>query len=167
MEDASKTTIVTCLFEDVKVDCANLRVHKDGAPRKITPRAFEVLVYLLEHRGRIVEKQELFDEVWKERFVTDNALSRIIKEIRQVIGDDADAPRYIETIPRRGYRFIAEVTNLESESLPNRVSTARLTGEAAGSKEASLASDHAGEKERERSPIATDRIRKRGPLTQR
>jgi DNA-binding winged helix-turn-helix (wHTH) protein len=104
MEATSKTTIVSCLFDDVKVDCANLRVQKGGSPRKITPRAFQVLVYLLEHHGRIVEKQELFDEVWKERFVTDNALSRIIKEIRQVIGDDADEPRYIETIPKRGYR---------------------------------------------------------------
>jgi DNA-binding winged helix-turn-helix (wHTH) protein len=131
MEDASKTSIVSCLFDDVKVDCANLRVHKGGSPRKITPRAFQVLAYLLEHHGRIVEKQELFDEVWKERFVTDNALSRIIKEIRQVIGDDADEPRYIETIPKRGYRFIAEVTDIGVEPLTNRVSRTRLTGEIA------------------------------------
>ena len=117
MEDASKTAFVSCLFDDVKVDCANLRVQKGSSPRKITPRAFQVLVYLLEHQGRIVEKQELFDEVWKERFVTDNALSRIIKEIRQVIGDDADEPRYIETIPKRVYRFVAEVTNVEAETL--------------------------------------------------
>src|SRR5215471_8771278 len=121
MGDASKTTIVSCLFDDVKVDCANLRVQKSGSPRKITPRAFQVLAYLLEHHGRIVEKQELFDEVWKERFVTDNALSRIIKEIRQVIGDDADAPRYIETVPRRGYSFIAEVrTSNEAKLEPQQ-----------------------------------------------
>jgi len=155
MGDASKTTIVSCLFEDVKVDCANLRVHKDGAPRKITPRAFEVLVYLLEHRGRIVEKQELFDEVWKERFVTDNALSRIIKEIRQVIGDDADEPRYIETIPKRGYRFIAEVRNVEAETLTT------------GSGKAASASGRPEERDRARPPIATDRNRKRVYFTPR
>src|SRR5262245_37920572 len=149
MEDASKTTIVSCLFDDVKVDCANLRVHKSGSPRKITPRAFQVLTYLLEHHGRIVEKQELFDEVWKERFVTDNALSRIIKEIRQVIGDDADEPRYIETMPKRGYRFIAEVTDIEAEALTT------------GLGKAAPASGRQEERELERPPVATDRNRKR------
>src|SRR5262245_40036473 len=154
MEGTNKTAIVSCLFDDVKVDCANLRVHKGGTPRKITPRAFQVLAYLLERHGRIVEKQELFDEVWKERFVTDNALSRIIKEIRQVIGDDADEPRYIETIPKRGYRFIAEVTNVEAETLTS------------GSGKSAPASDQQEERERERPPIATDRNRKRWRLTQ-
>jgi Tol biopolymer transport system component/DNA-binding winged helix-turn-helix (wHTH) protein len=114
MEGTSKTKTASYFFDDVEIDCAGLRVQKGSSPRKITPRAFEVLVYLVEHRGRIVEKQELFDEVWKEKFVTDNALTRIIKEIRQVIGDDADAPQYIETIPKRGYRFIAEVNDVET-----------------------------------------------------
>jgi TolB-like protein/DNA-binding winged helix-turn-helix (wHTH) protein/Flp pilus assembly protein TadD len=167
MGDASKITIVSCLFDDVKVDCANLRVQKGGSPRKITPRAFQVLVYLLEHHGRIVGKQELFDEVWKERFVTDNALSRIIKEIRQVIGDDADEPRYIETIPKRGYRFIAEVTDVEAETLTNGISRTRLTVEVAGSEVAPMASDHAEEIDREAPALVTDRSRERGRLTQR
>src|SRR5215475_13207649 len=157
MEDASKTTFVSCLFDDVKVDCANLRLQKGGSPRKITPRAFQVLVYLLEHQGRIVEKQELFDEVWKERFVTDNALSRIIKEIRQVIGDDADEPRYIETIPKRGYRFIAEVKNAAAEALTTGLGRTRLTGEAAGTGVAPPGSDHADEKDREAPALVTDR----------
>jgi TolB-like protein/DNA-binding winged helix-turn-helix (wHTH) protein/Flp pilus assembly protein TadD len=155
MEEASKTTIVSCLFDDVKVDRADLRVQKGGSRQKITPRAFEVLVYLLEHPGRIVEKQELFDEVWKERFVTDNALSRIIKEIRQVIGDDADAPQYIETIPKRGYRFIAEVTNVEAETLT------------AASERVAPAPGHSEGRDRERPPIASDRNSKRLHLTQR
>jgi TolB-like protein/DNA-binding winged helix-turn-helix (wHTH) protein/Tfp pilus assembly protein PilF len=167
MEDASKTTFASCLFDDVKVDCANLRVQKGGSPRKITPRAFQVLAYLLEHHGRIVEKQELFDEVWKERFVTDNALSRIIKEIRQVIGDDADEPRYIETIPKRGYRFIAEVTDVGAETLTNNVSRTRLTGEAADTEVAPPGSDHAEEKDREATALVTDRNGKRGRPTQR
>jgi len=155
MGDASKTTIVSCLFDDVKVDCANLRVQKGGSPRKITPRAFQVLAYLLEHHGRIVEKQELFDEVWKERFVTDNALSRIIKEIRQVIGDDADEPRYIETIPKRGYRFIAEVTNAEAEVLTP------------GLGKAAPVSGRQEERDRERPPIATDWNSKWVPIAKR
>jgi Tol biopolymer transport system component/DNA-binding winged helix-turn-helix (wHTH) protein len=96
-------------FDDIVVDCDGLCLEKGGQKRKITPRAFDVLVYLVQHPGRIIEKQELFDEVWKEKFVTDNALTRIIKEVRQAIGDDANAPQYIETVPKHGYRFIAEV----------------------------------------------------------
>src|SRR5262245_18605461 len=84
----------------------------------------------------------------------DNALSRIIKEIRQVIGDDADEPRYIETIPKRGYRFIAEVTNAEAEVLTTN------------SGKAAPASGRQEERDRERLPVATDRSRKKGHLAQ-
>jgi Tol biopolymer transport system component/DNA-binding winged helix-turn-helix (wHTH) protein len=96
-------------FDDVVVDRENFRVVKGGEARTLAPRAFDLLVFLVEHRGRVVEKQELFDEVWEGAFVTDNALTKAVKEIRQAIGDDASAPRYIETVPKRGYRFIAEV----------------------------------------------------------
>jgi TolB-like protein/Tfp pilus assembly protein PilF len=72
-----------------------------------------VLVFLLERPGRLVSKQELFEAVWKESFVSDNALTRMIKEIRRVIGDDADAPRHIETVPKRGYRFISDIRRSE------------------------------------------------------
>ena len=104
---------VSYRFDDVLVDGDRFRVEKDGQPRKITPRAFDVLVYLVKHCDRMVEKQELFEQIWKESFVTDNALTRTIREIRQVIGDDADAPRYIETVPKRGYRFIGEIREAE------------------------------------------------------
>lgn len=115
-------------FEGVAVNRASLRVEKDGQARKLTPRAFDVLVYLIEHRERTVEKQELFEELWKEKFVTDNALTRVIKEIRQVIGDDADAPRYIETVPKRGYRFIAEVNEADESALAQRAMSSTLQG---------------------------------------
>lgn len=98
-------------FADVVIDHHRFCVVKAGEVRKITPRAFAVLVYLIESRERVVEKQELFAQVWKEAYVSDNALTRIIKEIRHVIGDSATAPRYIETLPKRGYRFIAALTD--------------------------------------------------------
>jgi len=96
-------------FDDVMVDLENFRILKDDEPRPLEPRAFNLLVYLIENRGRVVEKQELFDQIWKDSFVTDNALPRAIKEIRRAIGDDAASPRHIETIPKRGYRFVAEL----------------------------------------------------------
>jgi len=103
-------------FDDTAVDLENFRVLKAGEPRFLEPRAFDLLIYLVEHPGRVIEKQELFEHVWKDAFVTDNALSRAIKEIRRVIGDDASSPRYIETLPKRGYRFIAEVKARPVES---------------------------------------------------
>lgn len=98
-------------FDDVVVDRQNFRVLKNGKSRTLEPRIFDLLIFLIENRGRVIEKQELFEQVWKQAFVTDNALTRAIKEIRRTTGDDASAPRYIETVPKRGYRFIAEVTS--------------------------------------------------------
>lgn len=96
-------------FDDITVDGENFRVLKDGQNITLTPRAFDVLVFLLKNSGHVVEKQEIFKSVWKETFVSDNALTKIIKEIRHALEDSADEPRYIETVPKRGYRFIGEV----------------------------------------------------------
>ena len=103
-------------FPGLAVDLANFQVCTDDEQRSLTPRAFDVLIFLIENRGRVVEKREFFEELWKDTHVTDNALTRAIKEIRQAIGDDADSPRYIETVPKRGYRFVAEVLEAETES---------------------------------------------------
>ncbi len=116
---ARKSSVSEYKFADVAVDAADFRVRRSGETQKITPRAFEVLLYLIEQRGRTVEKQEIFEQIWRESFVSDNALTRIVKEIRQVIGDEASAPRFIETVPKRGYRFIAEV---EETTISKKVS---------------------------------------------
>ncbi|HEX3100237.1 MAG TPA: winged helix-turn-helix domain-containing protein, partial [Pyrinomonadaceae bacterium] len=75
----------------------------------LTPRAFDVLLFLIKNGGRVVEKQEIFDEVWKDIFVGDNALTKVVKEIRHALADDAGNPHYIETVPKRGYRFLPDV----------------------------------------------------------
>jgi len=67
-------------------------VRKSAQKKNLTPRAFDVLRYLIEHSHRVVEKPELFEQVWKERFVTDNALTRTVTEIRHALGDSADSP---------------------------------------------------------------------------
>ena len=95
-------------FDDVTIECEDFRVQKDGQNLTFTPRAFDVLLFLVRNAGHVVEKQEIFDNVWKDTFVSDNALTKIIKEIRHVLDDDAHNPRYIETVPKRGYRFIAD-----------------------------------------------------------
>jgi DNA-binding winged helix-turn-helix (wHTH) protein/TolB-like protein len=107
-------------FDDIVVDGENFRVQKTGQNLTLTPRAFDVLIFLLKNDGRTIEKQELFNRVWKETFVSDNALTKIIKEIRRALEDSADRPRYIETVPKRGYRFIGE---LKEKSVNNAVKT--------------------------------------------
>lgn len=113
MSGENKTNGNLYQFGNVTIDCENFRVLKAGEHVALTPRAFDVLVFLLKNNNRVVEKQELFEKIWKETFVSDNALTKVIKEIRQGIDDDAAAPRYIETVPRRGYRFIASCKNDE------------------------------------------------------
>ncbi|HEY8559878.1 MAG TPA: winged helix-turn-helix domain-containing protein [Pyrinomonadaceae bacterium] len=96
-------------FDGFEADGENFCVRKNGRSVTLTPRAFDVLLVLLESGGRTVEKQELFERVWKDTFVSDNALTKIVKELRHALEDSSHAPRYIETVPKRGYRFIGEI----------------------------------------------------------
>jgi DNA-binding winged helix-turn-helix (wHTH) protein len=68
-----------------------------------------VLECLIERPGRVVSRQELIDRVWKEAFVTDTSLAEAVSFLRQALGDDPQNPRYIQTLHRRGYRFVATV----------------------------------------------------------
>src|SRR5690349_6359293 len=81
-------------------------MSKDGHPVHIEPKALQILIELLDHRDRLVTKQELLGEVWSGVAVTENALTRAIAQLRKRLGDNAEAPRRVETIPTRGYRFI-------------------------------------------------------------
>jgi adenylate cyclase len=103
-------------FDDITVDCREFRVRMGIEDVVLTPRAFDVLVYLLTNNGRVVEKQELFDHIWGESFVSDNALTKIIKEIRRALCDPAHQPRYIETVVKRGYRSIAAIEDPDDGS---------------------------------------------------
>jgi TolB-like protein/tetratricopeptide (TPR) repeat protein len=115
MDDSPEAHLRCWQFDDVVVDGESFAVQKQGETTALTPRAFDVLLYLIEHHDRLVDKQELFGHVWKETFVTDSALTQVIKEIRHAIGDDAQAPRYIETVHKRGYRFIGSVKHLPGQ----------------------------------------------------
>jgi len=98
-------------FDDVTVDAGAHEVRKAGREVQLEPKSFRVLVYLIENRGRAVSKEELIQALWGESFVTDNALTRVIAQIRKALGDDARLARYIETVPTVGYRFVAQVTS--------------------------------------------------------
>jgi Tol biopolymer transport system component/DNA-binding winged helix-turn-helix (wHTH) protein len=96
-------------FDNVRVEPASFRVWQDERAVQIEPKAFQVLLFLIENRGRLVEKRELLDAVWKETFVTENALTREIAQLRKALGESAREAKYIETVPTKGYRFIADV----------------------------------------------------------
>jgi Tol biopolymer transport system component/DNA-binding winged helix-turn-helix (wHTH) protein len=105
-------------FEDVTVDLRRMVVLRQGQPVPLEPKTFDVLRYLVEHRDRLVTKEELLDSVWKDTFVTPNVLTRAVAQLRKALGDDAFEARYIETMAKRGYRFIAPVTIPTPESTP-------------------------------------------------
>lgn len=97
-------------FDNVEVSSSAFSVLQGGKRLDLEPKAIRVLIHLLRHRERVVPKEELFQEVWEATAVTDNALTRIIAQLRRELGDDSRSPRYIETVPTVGYRFIAEVS---------------------------------------------------------
>src|SRR3974390_1071930 len=75
----------------------------------LTPKGFAMLRYLLEHAGRLVTQNELLEALWPDTFVQPEVLKSHIRDVRSVLGDDPKNPRFIETLPRRGYQFIAPV----------------------------------------------------------
>ncbi len=96
-------------FGDFRLDCTNKLLLRDGINMSITKKMFETLNVLVENADRLVEKDELMQKIWHDRFVEESNLTFNIKMIRKALGDSANSPTYIETVPRRGYRFIAEV----------------------------------------------------------
>ncbi len=93
---------------------------RGGQEVRLTPKSLAVLALLAERAGRVVTKDELFETIWADTAVTDSALATCIQEIRHALDDDARHPRYIETLHRRGYRFIARTSlSADAERLPS------------------------------------------------
>lgn len=98
------------VFGPFRMEPDNAIFSHDGTTAHLPPRDFALLQFLLANRGRLLTKDELVEAVWGHRFVSDSALKGRINALRKVLADDPKTPRYIETVARRGYRFIAEVT---------------------------------------------------------
>jgi TolB-like protein/DNA-binding winged helix-turn-helix (wHTH) protein/Tfp pilus assembly protein PilF len=111
-------------FQEFELSLKSGELRKNGCVVRLQPQPFKVLVFLASHAGQMVTRQELQQAVWEgETFVDfEHGLNFCIKQIRAALGDDAQSPRFIETLPRRGYRFIAEVENLkvstQSQTVP-------------------------------------------------
>ena len=98
-------------FGEFSLDQRNACLWHGTEALKLKPKAFDVLCYLVEHSGQLVSKDDLWRAIWPDVAVTDGVLAVCLTEIRQVLGDDAKAPRFIETVHRRGYRFLETVAS--------------------------------------------------------
>jgi Tol biopolymer transport system component/DNA-binding winged helix-turn-helix (wHTH) protein len=97
-------------FDQFVLDPLNLRLTANGENRTLEPKSFRLLQFLIENRRRVVPKDEILTVVWEGVAVSDNALTRAIAQVRKALDDDPKLPRYIETVPTVGYRFVAEVS---------------------------------------------------------
>src|SRR5256885_895438 len=96
-------------FDRFCLDAADRQLRRDGEPVELSARYFDALTLLVAEAGRLVSKDRFMGEVWRGIPVTDEALTQCIKTLRRQLGDDAASPRFIETVPKHGYRFIATV----------------------------------------------------------
>lgn len=102
---------MTFAFEDFELDVARAELCRQNCPIDIDPKPFALLSYLVLHRDRAVPKQELFEQVWPDVFVSETALSSALKDLRRALGDDGATQRLIRTHRRRGYRFVGAVVD--------------------------------------------------------
>ncbi len=128
-------------FKAFRLDTANhlLWCNADRVP--VTPKGFDVLEYLVEHAGRVVTQDEILEALWPETYVNPEVLRKYIQEIRKALGDRPDNPEFIETLPKRGYRFVAPVID-ESAAEPD-LPTSLPTEELAMETQATEASSEA------------------------
>ncbi len=96
-------------FDRFLLDPQDRQLLRDGQPVELNARYLDALALLVRERGRLVSKDRFLAEVWRGVPVTDEALTQCIKTLRRQLGDDAASPRFIETVPKHGYRFIAVV----------------------------------------------------------
>ena len=96
-------------WDDFVLDLDNFRLERGGMPVPLEPKAVNLLAFLVQHPGRLVTKQEIFEAVWPDTAVTDHALTRVIAQLRRALGDEAREANYIETVPTRGYRWVRQL----------------------------------------------------------
>src|SRR5262245_39475758 len=99
------------LFADCELDESLFQLRRRGRLIKLEPKTFDVLLYLLRHRDRVVSKDELLDAVWAGHVVSESVLPKCITAARRAVGDDRNRKKVIETVHGRGYRFVAAIND--------------------------------------------------------
>src|SRR4030095_12208763 len=102
-------------FGPFRIDVSERLLSREGQNVPLTPKAFDTLLVLVENRGHLLEKDELMQKLWPNTFVEEANLTNNISQLRKALGEDASGHRYIETVPKRGYRFGASVKRSQKE----------------------------------------------------
>lgn len=122
MREEPATTLATdherssFYFGPFRLDPEAAELRRDEQRIELRPKCLHLLLFLVERRGKLISREALLEQIWGDVIVGQETLSRTITEVRQALGDDADAPQYIETVPRHGYKFIAGVTRAHRPS---------------------------------------------------
>ena len=94
-------------FADICIDTHNQLLHRQGQTINLAPKVYDLLVFLCQNSQRVISKDELMEQVWTGTLVTENAISRTLVKVRKALADDPKNPQYIITVPRKGYRMVA------------------------------------------------------------
>src|SRR5205814_2838829 len=105
-------------FGDFRLDADKHRLMRDGEVVPLSPKAVEALLVLVRNPGRPLEREELMQAVWADSFVEDANLTVAISHLRKALGQNNETAEYIETVPRVGYRFVADVREIREEPAP-------------------------------------------------
>ena len=121
-----------CKFDlaGVEVNPATLRIRRDGQVERVEPKTMQVLLAMARRAGEVVTREALEGQVWAGRVVSHDAVTNTVAKLRRALGDDPRRPRFIETIPKRGYRLIPQPIRLSTTSSDRSSDTAISTGKA-------------------------------------
>ena len=121
--------VVAYEFASFRLELLTRRLLREAVPIPLTPKAFETLLVLVRHRQRVVSKGELLTAIWPDSFVTEDSLTQNVWALRRALRDDSTQPRFIATVPRTGYRFIADAaeTRADPKALDRRSQSLRLS----------------------------------------
>src|SRR5262249_22249729 len=117
-------------FQSFRLDSANQCLWRAEHRVPLTPKAFDVLRYLVDHPGRLVTQDEILEALWPETYVNPEVIKKYILGIRKALGDRHDKPEFIETLPKRGYQFVAPVSDEAAAASPELAAetTTKLVG---------------------------------------
>ena len=110
-------------WDEFVLDLDEYRLERAGVRLALEPKALNLLALMVSRPGHLFSKQEIFDAVWTDTAVTDHALTRVVAQLRRVLGDEAREARYLETVPTRGYRWVKAVEKLPAEASVAAVGT--------------------------------------------
>ena len=103
-------------FGQFELDPTAYLLRREGTVVPLPPKALDLLWLLARQPGTLLTKDDIFRAIWPDVAVTDNALTQVVSDLRQALGETPDAPQYIQTVARRGYRFVASVSGVRPRS---------------------------------------------------